>query len=45
MTEAVERGYYETPRNCTLDDLAETFDSHNWAASRLRHRAESRISG
>lgn len=41
--EAVERGYYETPRECTLDELAETFDIHKSAASRLRHRAENRI--
>lgn len=43
ITEAVERGYYDTPRGCTLADLAETFDIHKSAASRLRHRAESRI--
>lgn len=43
ITEAVERGYYETPRGCTLAELAETFDIHKSAASRLRHRAENRI--
>lgn len=43
ITEAVERGYYETPRGCTLAELAETFNIHKSAASRLRHRAENRI--
>lgn len=43
VTEAVERGYYDTPRGCTLTDLAEAFDIHKSTASRLCHRAESRI--
>lgn len=43
MSEAVERGYYDTPRDCTVTELAETFDIHKSAASRLLHRAESRI--
>jgi predicted DNA binding protein len=43
ITAAVERGFYETPRDCTLTELAETFDINLSAMSRLRHRAESRI--
>lgn len=43
ITEAVERGYYDSPRGCTLTDLAETFDVNKSAASGVLHRAESRI--
>ncbi len=43
ITEAVECGFYNTPRDCTLTELAETFDINLSAMSRLRHRAESRI--
>ncbi|WP_231189595.1 helix-turn-helix domain-containing protein [Haladaptatus sp. DYF46] len=43
VTEAVERGFYNTPRDCTLTELAEAFDINISAMSRLRHRAESRI--
>ncbi|WP_129116219.1 helix-turn-helix domain-containing protein [Halegenticoccus tardaugens] len=43
VTEAVERGYYDTPRGCTLSELAEVLSIHKSAASRLRHRAECRI--
>lgn len=43
ITAAVERGFYKTPRGCTLTELAETFDINPSAMSRLRHRAESRI--
>lgn len=43
ITEAVERGYYETPRDCTVTELAGSLDIHKSAASRLLHRAESRI--
>jgi predicted DNA binding protein len=43
ITEAVERGYYDTPRGCTLTELAETLDINRSAASRLHHRAERRI--
>ncbi|UPM41691.1 helix-turn-helix domain-containing protein [Halocatena salina] len=43
ITEAVERGYYDTPRDCTVTELAESLDIHKSAASRLLHRAESRI--
>ncbi|WP_330631235.1 helix-turn-helix domain-containing protein [Halocatena halophila] len=43
VTAAVEHGFYNTPRDCTLTDLAETLDINLSAMSRLRHRAESRI--
>jgi predicted DNA binding protein len=43
ITEAVERGFYETPRGCTLAELGDILDIHKSAVSRLRHRAESRI--
>lgn len=43
ITEAVERGFYETPRGCTLDELAESLDIYKSSANRLLHRAESRI--
>jgi predicted DNA binding protein len=43
ITEAVERGYYESPRDCTLTELAETFEVNKSAASGVLHRAEGRI--
>lgn len=43
ITEAVEYGFYDTPRDCSLTDLAAVFDINISAMSRLRHRAESRI--
>lgn len=43
ITEAVEQGYYNTPRDCTVTELAESLTIHKSAASRLIHRAESRI--
>ncbi|MFC6964530.1 helix-turn-helix domain-containing protein [Halocatena marina] len=43
ITEAVERGFYETPRGCTLDELAESLNIYKSSANRLLHRAESRI--
>lgn len=43
IIEAVERGYYDSPRRCTLTDLAETFDINKSAASGVLHRAEARI--
>ncbi|WP_081704413.1 MULTISPECIES: helix-turn-helix domain-containing protein [unclassified Natrinema] len=43
ITEAVERGYYDLPRKCTLTELANHLRINRSAASRLRHRAESRI--
>jgi predicted DNA binding protein len=43
ITEAVERGYYDSPRGCTLIELAETFGINQSAASGVLHRAEGRI--
>lgn len=43
IAEAVERGYYDSPRDCTLTDLAETFAVNKSAASGVLHRAEGRI--
>lgn len=43
ITEAVARGYYETPRQCTLTELADTFEVNKSAASGTLRRAEGRI--
>jgi hypothetical protein len=43
ITEAVERGYYESPRECTLTDLAAAMGVTKGAASGTLHRAERRI--
>ena len=43
ITEAVERGYYDSPRGCTLVELAATFEVNQSAASGVLHRAEGRI--
>ena len=43
IVEAVERGYYESPRQCTLTELAEAFDVSKGAASGILHRGERRI--
>jgi predicted DNA binding protein len=43
VAEAVERGYYELPRNCTLTDLAAELDVDESVVSRILRRAESRI--
>ncbi|WP_224270797.1 helix-turn-helix domain-containing protein [Haloprofundus salinisoli] len=43
ITEAVERGYYDSPRGCTLVELAETLGVNQSAASGVLHRAEGRI--
>ncbi|MCO8244340.1 MULTISPECIES: helix-turn-helix domain-containing protein [unclassified Haladaptatus] len=40
---AVEHGYYETPRSCTLDDLADVLDVHRSTAGDVLNRAEGRI--
>jgi predicted DNA binding protein len=45
VTEAVTRGYYDTPRGCTLSELAETFEVNRSAASGVLRRAEGRIIG
>jgi predicted DNA binding protein len=43
ITEAVKSGYYESPRECTLTDLAAALDVTKGAASGTLHRAERRI--
>ncbi|WP_423746544.1 helix-turn-helix domain-containing protein [Haladaptatus sp. SPP-AMP-3] len=43
IVEAVERGYYDSPRGCTLTELAAAFDVNKSAASGVLHRAEGRI--
>ncbi|WP_247000296.1 helix-turn-helix domain-containing protein [Halosolutus gelatinilyticus] len=43
IDEAIERGYYETPRECTVAELATALNVRRSSASRLLHRAESRI--
>lgn len=43
ITEAVERGYYETSRRCTLVELAASFDVNKSSMSKLLQRAENRI--
>lgn len=43
ILEAVTRGYYDTPRHCTLTELAESLNVTKGAASGLLHRAEEQI--
>lgn len=43
VLEAVERGYYDSPRTCTLTELADAFGVNKSAASGVLHRAEGRI--
>lgn len=43
LTEAIERGYYDSPRGCSLTDLANTLDVNPSAVSGVLHRAEERI--
>lgn len=43
VLEAVDRGYYDSPRGCTLTELADAFDVNKSAASGVLHRAEGRI--
>lgn len=43
ITEAVKRGYYDSPRDCTLTELAKGFDVNPSAASGVLHRAEETI--
>lgn len=40
---AVEVGYYDTPRRCTLTELAAELGVASSTASRILHRAEERI--
>ncbi|MES3516275.1 MAG: helix-turn-helix domain-containing protein [Natronomonas sp.] len=43
VEEALERGYYDTPRDCTLVELAECLDMAPSTVSETLHRAEERI--
>ncbi|MFB6135451.1 MAG: helix-turn-helix domain-containing protein [Halobacteriaceae archaeon] len=40
---ATERGYYDTPRTCSLTDLADDLDMAKSTVSETLHRAEGRI--
>ena len=40
---AIERGYYDTPRQCTLTELAEELDIAKSTCSEILHRAEGKI--
>ena len=40
---AVDAGYYNTPRECTLTELAEIVDIATSTASETLHRAEAKI--
>jgi predicted DNA binding protein len=41
--EAVKRGYYDSPRRCSLTDLATSLEVSKPTASGILHRAEERI--
>ena len=43
LEEAVERGYYDTPRTCTLTDLAEAVGLAKSTTSEKLHRAEGKV--
>ena len=43
LVAAVEEGYYDTPRECTLTELAEAVDLAKSTASVTLHRAEERV--
>lgn len=43
LTEAIERGYYDSPRGCSLTDLASVLDVNPSAVSGVLHRAEEQI--
>lgn len=43
VSEAVEHGYYDTPRECTLTELAGELNVSKSGASGILHRAEGRI--
>lgn len=43
MVEALQRGYYDSPRKCTLTDLADAFDVGKSTASRVLHNAEGTV--
>jgi len=43
LVEAVERGYYDTPRQCSVTDLAEAVGVAKSTCSETLHRAEERV--
>lgn len=43
LDEALDRGYYDTPRGSTLVELAEELDIAKSTCSQLLHRAEERV--
>jgi len=43
LEQAVERGYYDTPRTCTLTDLAEAVGLAKSTTSEKLHRAEGKV--
>lgn len=43
ITTAIDQGYYDTPRDCSLTDLAEQLDVAKSTASETLHRAEEKI--
>jgi hypothetical protein len=43
LTAAVEAGYYDTPRRCSLTDLADYLDVAKSTCSETLHRAESKV--
>ena len=43
LLEAVERGYYDTPRECTLTDLAQALEMSKSTVSERLHRIEGSI--
>ncbi|WP_254532933.1 helix-turn-helix domain-containing protein [Natrinema gelatinilyticum] len=43
VTEAIERGYYDSPRGCSLTDLASSMNISKSSVSGVLHRAEGQI--
>lgn len=43
LTTAIERGYYDNPRECSLTDLAEELEVNKSVVSGVLHRAEGEI--
>lgn len=43
MTKAIQRGYYDTPRECSLTDLADALEVSKSTASVVLHNAEETV--
>lgn len=43
LVAAIERGYYDTPRGCTLTELAEATGAAKSTVSEVLHRAEGKV--